>query len=97
MSTALRKEMGIDEILAQLEALTRLVEQMAQQKGPDLLTIKQVADMLNKTPRTIERWRAEGKFTTHRNDKTPLIALDEVTPMMPTTNITPIVRQSRQL
>ncbi|WP_372993805.1 helix-turn-helix domain-containing protein [Sulfitobacter sp.] len=96
MSAALRKEMGIDEILARLESLTQLVEQMTQQKGPELLTTDQVAEMLDVTPRTVSRWRAQGKFTPHNRGKTPLYALEEVTEMMPASNVTPIVQQSRQ-
>lgn len=95
MSNALRQELGIDEILAKLDALSSELRTLKASKGPELLTIDQAADMIKKSPRTVSRWRAEGRFTPHSSGKTPLIAISEITPLIPA-DVTPSARQSRQ-
>lgn len=86
--SALRDELGINDLIDRLDELTKEVREMKGQRGPDLLTVQQVAAMSGKTPRTISRWIAEGRFNIQRNGKTPMI---------PTNEVTPIVQQSRQL
>ncbi|WP_156026073.1 helix-turn-helix domain-containing protein [Sulfitobacter sp. 20_GPM-1509m] len=81
--SALRDELRIDELFARIDALTQEVRSLKTQSGPELLTVQQVADMCEKTPRTIARWIADGRFTVKRNGKTPLIPRDEVTPIVP--------------
>lgn len=85
--SALRTELGIDEIFARLETLTQEVRALKADTGPKYLTVDQVAEMCNKTPRTVARWIAQGRFDVRRNGKTPLIPNDQVIP---------IARQSRQ-
>lgn len=81
--SALRDELGIDELFARIDALTQEVRSLKTYSGPELLTVQQVADMCHKTPRTITRWIAEGRFSVQRNGKTPLIPRNEVTPIAP--------------
>jgi excisionase family DNA binding protein len=79
--SALRDELGIDELFARIDALTEEVRALKTYTGPELFTVYQAAEMCGKTPRTIARWIKDGKFTVQRNGKTPLIPRDEIIPI----------------
>jgi hypothetical protein len=81
--SALRDEMGIDEVLAKLEALSSMVERLAATPQPAFYTVNQVAEMENCSPRTISRRIASGDLPVTRRGSKPMIAAADINPIDP--------------
>ena len=60
--SALRKELGIDEIHDQLAELKLIVKGLAIDRRPEWYTLQQVADERECSLRAIQRHIAEGKL-----------------------------------
>jgi hypothetical protein len=78
--SALRNEIGIDEVLAKLDALSALVQSMAAAPQPAFYTVDQVAEMENCHPRTITRQISRGERPVTRRGSKPMIAAADVIP-----------------
>lgn len=75
--SALRDEIGMDEVLAKLDALQARLDAMITYTGPELLTVDQFAQMRGVTPRTVGRWMKEGRIVVDRIGKTPMIPREQ--------------------
>jgi hypothetical protein len=81
--SALRDELGMNDVLAKLDALTSLVQRMAAAPHPAFYTVDQVAEMENCHPRTISRQIARGERPVTRRGSKPMIAAADVIPADP--------------
>jgi excisionase family DNA binding protein len=77
---ALRKELGTDEILLAINALTAKVDALTKPAGPEWLTVKQAAETMRVSTSTVRRRIADGSLPVKREGSTPMIHRDEVSP-----------------
>jgi hypothetical protein len=81
--SALRDEIGMNEVLAKLDALSSLVERLAAAPQPTFYTVDQVAEMENCSARTISRQIARGERKVTRRGTKPMIAAADIIPAGP--------------
>lgn len=62
MTSALGREIGIDEVMAKLDRLQATVASLAVDNRPEWYTIRQVAEKRGKHIRTIQRKIAKGEI-----------------------------------
>lgn len=76
--SALRKEIGIDEILARIAELQQAVAELGEDRRPEWYTIQQVADSRGQTARTIQRKIALGEIEVVRRHGRRMIHRDHI-------------------
>jgi hypothetical protein len=81
--SALRTEIGIDEVLAKLDALAARIDTLSNAIQPAFYSVDQVAEMEGCHPRTISRQIARGERPVTRRGSKPMIAASDVIPAGP--------------
>lgn len=76
--SALRKELGYDEILGEVRELKALVKQFTQNSGPRFYTIDQVAEAWGVSTKTIRRRMDEGELPFVRKGGRKLVKREDV-------------------
>lgn len=76
--SALRQEIGYDEVMARLDDLQSSIARLAADNRPEWYTIRQVADHRGKSVRTIQRKIARGEIKVTERHGERMIHRDDI-------------------